>query len=190
MGIILQPCRIVQCDPNKGSSSSARSLCEVTGPKDPTLETLTKKRKSRSLAYLPFKDTVQHFTLFHMESFLRLQYGRLSPPSVFPESEKAKIFSSVTAVLLWALSPFWKPPRAHILAPPDFGQREGPRQPMLPPPCSVPSKGSIQKHPDRAPEKCGSFLSLMGCMFVSPENSPVGAVTPNVMALEGGVFGR
>lgn len=92
MGIILQPCRIVQCDPNKGSSSPARSLCEVTGPKDPTLETLTKKRKSRSLAYLPFKDTVQHFTLFHMESFLRLQYGRLSPPSVFPESERLKYF--------------------------------------------------------------------------------------------------
>ena len=189
MGIILQPCRIVQCDPNKGSSSPARSLCEVTGPKDPTLETLTKKRKSRSLAYLPFKDTVQHFTLFHVLSFLSLQYGHLSPPSVFPESEKAKIFSSVTAVLLWALSPFWKPPRAHILAPPDFGQREGPRHPMLPPPRSVPSKGSIQKHPE--PLRSVALFSLSwGTCLCPPENSPVGAVTPNVMALEGGVFGR
>ena len=122
-------------------------LCERRqGLRTPVWKLWPKKSRNRSSAHPPFKGTMQHFVLSLVESLPRLQYGRLSSPQGFQRKKKGWNLSSLAATLLWALSAFWKLPRAHSLGPQTSGlETELCRQPGLPPPpASVPFKWGIQ----------------------------------------------
>lgn len=168
MGTTLQLCGIVQCDPNKWSSSPAQPLPEATGPEDPSLETLTQKEQKQVISIPSFERHKAALCTVSRGEFPQTPVGTSLWPSGFPEEEKRlKSFFFLCCAPLGTVH-LLEVSQTPYSGPTNF-RTEGElcRQPGLPPPPSAPGNEA-----SRAPEKCGSFLSLAVSMSASPQNSP------------------
>lgn len=88
MGTTLQLCGIVQCDPNKCSSSPAQPPREATGPEDPSLETLTQKEQKQVVGAPSLERLKAALCTASCGAFPQTPVGTSLQPSGFPEEEK------------------------------------------------------------------------------------------------------